>query len=269
MNNLPARLTSTALRAAVKAGPLTTNEDQMPDTGQINDTRWKKLPEPLASTTLARFDQDKCTANHGISKRAMCFGLSLSWNSMIHGGQEHPTPYASAERMRFLGAFEGVVHARTLKNFYRSEHKFQLNFARENPGVTSAAMAGTRSLLQAAELKGLSLKPVLEDKTLSDLPFLIACEQQGRYRSVDDKALKQVSDAMISSGKGVLAIYSDNQAHALGFSIVKDGKNTLLFDPNLGEFQVESTTLPYVIESLSDTNRLPLIGVQVFASHLR
>ncbi len=130
-------------------------------------------------------------------------------------------------------------------------------------------MAGTRSLLQAAELKGLSLKPVLEDKTLSDLPFLIACEQQGRYRSVDDKALKQVSDAMISSGKGVLAIYSDNQAHALGFSIVKDGKNTLLFDPNLGEFQVESTTLPYVIESLSDTNRLPLIGVQVFASHLR
>ncbi|MCK8221979.1 cysteine protease, partial [Erwinia amylovora] len=63
-------------------------------------------------------------------------------------------------------------------------------------------MEGTRSLLQAAELKGLSLKPVLEDKTLSDLPFLSACEQQGRYRSVDDQALKQVSDAMISSGKG-------------------------------------------------------------------
>lgn len=269
MNNVPGRLVSAASFAAVKAGSSTMHEDRMPDPGQINDSRWKKLPEPLSSTTLARFDQNKCTSNHDISKRAMCFGLSLSWNSMIHEGKEHPTPYASAERMRFLGSFEGIVHARTLHNFYRSEHKFQLNFASENPGLASGLMAGTSSLLQAAELKGLRLKPVLEEKAMADLPFLIVSKQSGRYRSVDDKALEQVSDAIVNTGKGVLAIYSDEEAHALGFSVAKDHKNTMLFDPNLGEFNVDSKTLSKAIESLSYTNNLPLIGIQVFASHPR
>lgn len=269
VKNIPINVNSMSSFASIQAGSSSAPEELMPDPEHVNDARWKKLPEDLSSATLSRFDQDSCTLNHNISKRAMCFGLSLSWNSMIHEGKNHPTPYASAERMRFLSSFEGVVHARIIHNFYRSEHKFLLKFSSENPGISSGAMAGTSSLLQTAELKGLKLIPSLEDKTMSGLPFLIVCKQSGRYRSVDEGALDLVADAIVNNRKGVMAIYSDEEAHALGFSVSEDGRETTLFDPNLGEFHIKSKALRQTIESVSDANRLPLIGVQVFASRLR
>ncbi|EGH27670.1 type III effector protein [Pseudomonas syringae pv. japonica str. M301072] len=130
-------------------------------------------------------------------------------------------------------------------------------------------MAGTNILLQAAELKGLKLTPTLRDEVMSDLPFLIACKQSGRYRSVDKGALQSVSNAIVNSRKGVMTIYSDEEAHAIGFSCSRDGKETTLFDPNLGEFYINSRALGQTIESISDANRMPLIGVQVFASSRR
>ncbi|WP_161461003.1 YopT-type cysteine protease domain-containing protein [Pseudomonas syringae] len=269
MKNIPGHINSMSSLASMQAGSSSEPEELMPDPGHVNDARWQRLPENLSSSTLARFDQNRCTLNHNISKRAMCFGLALSWNGMIHEGKNHPTPYASAERMRFLSSFEGVVHARTIHNFYRSEHKFLLNFSSENPGISNATMAGTSSLLQAAELKGLKLMPSLEDKTMSDLPFLIVCKQSGRYRTVDEGALELVADAIVNGRKGVMAIYSDEEAHALGFSVSEDGRETTLFDPNLGEFHIKSKALRPTIESISGANRLPLIGVQVFASRVR
>ncbi|UZA78875.1 YopT-type cysteine protease domain-containing protein [Pseudomonas syringae] len=252
----------------VQAGSSASVENQMPDPAQFSDGRWKKLPTQLSSITLARFDQDICTNNHGISQRAMCFGLSLSWINMIHAGKDHVTPYASAERMRFLGSFEGVVHARTVHNFYRTEHKFLMEQASANPGVSSGAMAGTESLLQAAELKGLKLQPVLEDKSNSGLPFLIACKQSGRQVSTDEAALSSLCDAIVENKRGVMVIYSQEIAHALGFSVSSDGKRATLFDPNLGEFHTHSKALADTIENISSVDGLPLIGVQVFASKI-
>ncbi|MEW5291571.1 YopT-type cysteine protease domain-containing protein [Erwinia papayae] len=241
----------------------------MPDPADIRNSQWKKLPDILNSVTLARFDQDKCTSRYGINSRAMCFGLSLSWNSMIHGGKKHPTPYSATERMRELSSFEGVVNARTLHNYYQSEHKFLLQNIPEEEDMASRLMAGTNSLLQTAELKGLHLTPTLEDKTNEGLPFLIVCKSEGRYRSVDQEALKRVSTSLEKSRQGVLTIYSDEQAHALGFCVSEHEKSTILFDPNLGEFCCDSKSLPKAIEALADTNHLPLIGVQVFASRPR
>ncbi|WP_074812074.1 YopT-type cysteine protease domain-containing protein [Pseudomonas syringae] len=269
VKNIPNHIGVTSSLAPIQAGSSTAPEELMPDPGHINDTRWRELPDNLNSATLARFDQNKCTINLGISKRAMCSGLSLSWNAMIHEGKDHPTPYASAERMRFLSSFEGVVHARTVHNFYRSEHKFLLKFSSENPGISNAAMAGTSSLLQAAELNGLKLTPSLEDRSMSDLPFLIVCKYSGRYRSVDEDALDLVGDAILSSRKGVMSIYSDDEAHSLGFSVSEDGREAMLFDPNLGEFHIKSKALKQTIESISDANGMPLIGIQVFASRRR
>ena len=250
----------------VQAGSSASVENQMPDPAQVSDGRWKKLPSQLSSITQARFDQNMCTNNHGISQRAMCFGLSLSWINMIHAGKDHTTPYASAERMRFLGSFEGVVNARTIHNFYRSEHKFLLEQASARASVSKGAMAGTESLLQAAELKGLKLRPVLEDTSNSGLPFLIAFKQSGRQVSTDEAALNALCDAMVENKKGVVVIYSQEIAHALGFAVSADSKRTTLFDPNLGEFHMDSKALADTIENISTVDELPLIGVQIFAS---
>lgn len=269
MTNVSGHIGKYPSLANVQAGSSASVENQMPDPAQHSDGRWKQLPTQLSSIALSRFDQGICTNNHGISQRAMCFGLSLSWINMIHAGKDHATPYASAERMRFLGSFEGVVHARTIHNFYRTEHKFLLEHSSSNPGVSTGAMAGTESLLQAAEIKGLKLRPVLEDKSNSGLPFLIACKQSGRQIVTDEAALNSLCEAIVENRKGVLVIYSQEIAHALGFSVSPDGKRATLFDPNLGEFHTHSKALADTIENISSVDGLPLVGVQIFASKMR
>ncbi|WP_249683101.1 YopT-type cysteine protease domain-containing protein [Pseudomonas syringae] len=54
-----------------------------------------------------------------------------------------------------------------------------------------------------------------------------------------------------------MSIYSDDEAHSLGFSVSEDGRNAALFDPNLGEFHIKSKALKQTIESISDANGMP------------
>ncbi|MCD5995674.1 YopT-type cysteine protease domain-containing protein [Pseudomonas sp. CDFA 602] len=269
MTNVSGHIGTYSSLATAHAGSSASVENQMPDPAQFSDPRWKELPTALSTIALSRFDQDICTNNHGISQRAMCFGLSLSWINMIHAGKDHATPYASAERMRFLGSFEGVVHARTLHNFYRTEHKFLMEDAAANPGVSSGAMAGTESLLQTAELKGFALRPVLEDTSNSGLPFRVACKQSGRQLVADDAAIGSLCEAIVDNRNGVLVIYSEGIAHALGFSVSADRKRTTLFDPNLGEFHTHSKALASTIKNIASEDGLSFVGVQIFASKRR
>ncbi|WP_439868384.1 hypothetical protein [Pseudomonas syringae] len=66
-----------------------------------------------------------------------------------------------------------------------------------------------------------------------------------------------MGDAILNSRKGIMSIYSDDEAHSLGFFVSEDGRNAALFDPDLGEFHIKSKALKQTIESISDANGMP------------
>jgi YopT-type cysteine protease-like protein len=237
----------------------------MPASSDLNHPEWKSLPPLLKQATLARFDQSRCTNNHGISERAMCFGLSLSWLERVKQHGSHASHYAAAERMNHLASFEGVVNSRILHNYYRHEHASQMNEALSRGDEGKASLAGTDSLIQAAEYKNIKLKPVLKNQMSEELPFLTMITSSGRYIQDDKEAFKTFESELAATNQGVIAIYSTEGAHALGFSQSESGKK-IVFDPNCGEFEFDKHDFQGMINTLSMESRLPLAGVQIFKS---
>ncbi|WJY16283.1 hypothetical protein PCO82_06385 [Pectobacteriaceae bacterium CE90] len=180
----------------------------MPEPSNLNDPRWKSLPSLLNDSVLARFDQSRCTNNHGIHERAMCFGLSLSWLEKVKKDGSHANHYAAAERMNYLASFDGVVNSRILHNFYRHEHAFQIKLATASGDISKASLAGTESLIQAAEYKNIKLKPRLENQLSKDMPFLTMVKTSERYLKDDDAAFDTFNSALADAKRGIMAIGS-------------------------------------------------------------
>jgi YopT-type cysteine protease-like protein len=236
----------------------------MPNPSNLNHSHWSQLPPLLKHSVLARFDQNLCTNNHGISQRAMCFGLSLSWLEKIKHHGSHANTYASAERMNYLASFNGVIDSRIVHNFYRYEHSFQMKEAISHGDLRKAYQAGTDSMLQAAEYKNIKLKPMVKNQDDPDIPFLTMSSSTSTRRDVkDNDAFNVFQTKLAETKKGILSIYSQEGSHALGFSESGDGKK-IIFDPSYGEFEFHQTDFKEMISTISELNNLPLAGVQIF-----
>lgn len=234
----------------------------MPPPGAIYDRRWKVLPQHLQSCTLSRFDQDKCPLNHGISERAMCTGLSISWLKMVTDGDKDMSLRQSINRMSHLGSFEGVVRARVAHNYYRTEHQFRLDHL-DNDHQVGLLKSGNDSLVDAAkEMAQLDLKAQLSDDIL---PFYPLVKYQSQALDSDPKAQQVITQCLQDTQQGIYTIYADQGSHAMAFIKQPDSDDIMVFDPNHGEFKTTLKDFHLTIEQLCNTSGLKPIFAQVFA----
>lgn len=227
----------------------------MPHPADVDNPAWKALPAVLGSKLLSRFDQTLCANDHHQpNPAAMCVGLSLQWLESMRS--VHADPAHSAARLASLAAFDDATHARVTQNLYMADHRHRLQEARNQRDSASAIHAGIAGLVEAAGLKDLDLSPRLGS---DELPFSVVADRHGR---VDRDKLAQATEALAGADRGILAIYTDSGAHAIGFTESTPGKK-ILFDPALGEFAARNADLPELIEALSAASGMGLLGINV------
>lgn len=249
------------------AGLSAAEQKVMPSPGAIYDSRWKVLPQSLQNQTLSRFDQDKCPLNHGISERAMCAGLSISWLKMMGKGDQDMSLRQSVERMSHLASFEGVVKSRVLQNYYSSEQQFRVKDQQARPeeyGNASKVALTHDCLIEAAkELEGIDLHGKLYDDGEPIVPLITYDDND--VLQPDPVMQQLVVNEVANSQQGIFAIYSDNGSHAVAFRKQPDSDSILLFDPNHGEFATTVKDFHTTITELSQAVGLTPYCAQVFA----
>ena len=231
----------------------------MPDPAHLYDRRWKKLPLSLEAMVLSRFAQNMCSQQYGIGARAMCLGLSLIWLKDISCKRDLNCLDDSIRRMRYLASFDGVVHARIIHNFYTAEHKYLI----QHPDPHSVpTLTGSTSLMAAASQLELTLHLQTNNTDQQKLPLLQLDDQRPQANA---EVLDELRQMMINGSHGLLALVGSNQSHIVGFSVINmDNQRIIVFDSNLGEFDIPLNRFNPTIQNIAQANEIKLVGAQVW-----
>lgn len=227
----------------------------MPHPGDLENRAWRPLPPVLNSRVLSRFDQTLIANHHPEDPNEnMCAGLSMRWLDLMRS--EHADPRHASGRLSRLASFGSSTHARVIQQLYNAEHRYGMDDATQRNDRPAAVHAGTAALVHAAAMKNLHLQSMLGSE---ELPFATVVDRHAR---VDREKLATALKAMASADRGIVVVYMDVGAHAIGFTESTPGKK-IVFDPAQGEFLASNGDLPEVIDALASANDNRLMGVDV------
>ncbi|WP_315709937.1 hypothetical protein [Brenneria uluponensis] len=76
---------------------------------------------------------------------------------------------------------------------------FQIKAATASGDISKASLAGTESLIQAAECKNVKLNPLFGNQLSKDIPFLVMVKTSGRMLKDDDDAFDTFNSVLANT----------------------------------------------------------------------